>query len=552
MILQGGAAAGLFWRAQGLFWRAHENENRGASMSIVRMRKFFRQPVRLRWGRRAVSVGSPVQIIFWSIVIIFVVGAYYSFGPSAARRQAAVEAGTRVAPVVARVGGQAISRRDYLQRLERTGYEHAALAERSFYKKQVLDEMIEQVLLLKAARREGIKVSGKEVRDKQQQLVEEALQVRFPSKRELRKYLQRKNLTYEQLREKMREEQYGDLDALRQQLIIDKLRETIEGRVKLSDEELRQSFEEIKARHILIKPEEEQKRAQGTKTGRPGATAEELAKKKAEDLLARIKRGEDFATLAKKFSDDRGSSQQGGELGWFRRGQMVAEFEQAAFALQPGQVSGVVKSPFGYHIIMVEGRRLQLPKDFDKNKEQYRQQELAERKTRAWEEYRKRLRAETPVEILDNELRAYQLREEGKTEEALQALEQAVKEDPHNIDARYQLAMMYKQKQDKQRAADLLAQVVQDQEGARMADAHLALGDVLVELGRKEEALQEYRAAAEWAATYEFSSYLIHLQLQDKFKKLGQPALAEQEKKWLADYQKSQQEMLGLPLRVSK
>ncbi len=104
--------------------------------------------------------------------------------------------------------------------------------------------------------------------------------------------------------------------------------------------------EEVKVRHILIK----------VPTGADAKT-DAAAKQKAEDLLKQIKAGGDFDALAKANSDDPGSKDQGGELGMIQRGVTVPAFEQAAFALQPGQISDVVKTQFGYHILKVEEKQ---------------------------------------------------------------------------------------------------------------------------------------------------------------------------------------------------
>jgi peptidyl-prolyl cis-trans isomerase SurA len=74
----------------------------------------------------------------------------------------------------------------------------------------------------------------------------------------------------------------------------------------------------------------------------------------ADSIVLELRRGADFATAAKRFSQDPGSKDQGGSLNWFRRGVMVPEFERVAFMLKPGVVSDPVESPFGYHIIQVE------------------------------------------------------------------------------------------------------------------------------------------------------------------------------------------------------
>ncbi|HZI49576.1 MAG TPA: peptidylprolyl isomerase [Pyrinomonadaceae bacterium] len=108
--------------------------------------------------------------------------------------------------------------------------------------------------------------------------------------------------------------------------------------------------EQVHARHILISTKSEDAPTEG-------ALDKAAARAKAEEVLKRVKAGENFEALAKEYSTDPGSKDNGGDLGWFGRGRMVADFEKAAFALQPGQVSEIVESPFGFHIIKVEGRR---------------------------------------------------------------------------------------------------------------------------------------------------------------------------------------------------
>jgi len=104
--------------------------------------------------------------------------------------------------------------------------------------------------------------------------------------------------------------------------------------------------EQVRARHILVQPA-------------PGAddAAKAAARKKAEGLLTKVRGKADFAEVATKSSDDPGSASKGGDLGFFGRNSMTPAFEEVAFALEPGQISEVVDTPFGFHIIKVEERR---------------------------------------------------------------------------------------------------------------------------------------------------------------------------------------------------
>ncbi len=106
------------------------------------------------------------------------------------------------------------------------------------------------------------------------------------------------------------------------------------------------SEEEVRARHILVE-----------------------SKEKAREVFEKLAHGSDFAALAKEYSKDPGSKDQGGELGFFARGQMVPQFEEAAFKLQKGEVSEPFQSQFGWHIIRVDERRQRAAPPFEAVKE---------------------------------------------------------------------------------------------------------------------------------------------------------------------------------------
>jgi len=149
------------------------------------------------------------------------------------------------------------------------------------------------------------------------------------------------------------------LELMRANLLATAELKRIEQTVTVSDADVKayydankKDYEQVHARHILIAPQGSPA-APPAKEGTKQLTDAE-AKAKAEEIRTKLVAGGDFALLAKSESNDTGSGEQGGDLGSFGHGQMVPEFEKAAFEAKPGEITPVVKTQFGYHVIKVE------------------------------------------------------------------------------------------------------------------------------------------------------------------------------------------------------
>ncbi len=156
--------------------------------------------------------------------------------------------------------------------------------------------------------------------------------------------------------------------------------------------------EMVRAAHILISTKDKT-------TGAEVSSEQKAAKKKQiDDLLKRARSGEDFAKLAKEYSEDPGSKDNGGEY-TFPRGQMMPEFEAAAFSLSTNQVSDVVTTPYGYHIIKlyekIPAKKIEFDKALPDIKEYLLQQEIQKQFT----QFAQKLRKDADVQILDDKLK---------------------------------------------------------------------------------------------------------------------------------------------------
>jgi peptidyl-prolyl cis-trans isomerase C len=223
-------------------------------------------------------------------------------------------------------------------------------------KNEVLENLINLELLYQGAQRNGSILAEADVNKQLQEIKKQ-----FSNEAEFEGVLAKMNISEADLRSKLKKNM-----AIQQ--FIDR---RFAQKVTISGEETKSYYdshvdsfkqpEEVKASHILIKIDSQDKESQKAE-----------ARKKLKEVQKKLNKGDDFAALAKEFSQCP-SSAKGGDLGYFRRGQMVKPFEEAAFALRPGEVSDIVETRFGYHLIKVFDKKPETTMAFKDIKEKLQQ-----------------------------------------------------------------------------------------------------------------------------------------------------------------------------------
>ncbi len=261
-------------------------------------------------------------------------------------------------PIAAKVNGVVITREDLDRQLTQYKQYFAKMgipvreAQMKELEKDVLNGLIGRELLYQESQRTGTKVDAKTISEQLDKIKKQ-----FPSEKEYEKELAKNDLTE------------ADLTAqLQKELTIKQyIDQKLSGKTDVSEQEAKAFYDEnldkfkspaqVRASHILIKVDPEADEAKKAET-----------KKKMEDIQARLKNGEDFAALAKEYSECP-SAAKGGDLDYFSHGKMDPTFEEAAFGLEPGQVSDIVKTSFGYHLIKTVDKKPETTATFDEAKD---------------------------------------------------------------------------------------------------------------------------------------------------------------------------------------
>lgn len=527
-------------------------------MSLTQLRRFIRQRV--------------VRVTLWgSIFLIFLVGTFVSFGT--VRR-----ASFRPTPpsVVAKVNGWKISRSALEERIrsELMGGGHNV---RTWVpmKYSILDRMIDEILLMQAARKQRVKASRRDIHERINRIVEEQMSSQrreFRTLKEFTDWIRSNYGSVNAYKEKLRDELLDHRSAIELEVLREKLRKSIESTVKVSEEDVKEEYCKVKLRHIMVSYDRFMK-GKLNPSPKERETAAELAEKEASRLKELLREGKKFEELAKAHSDDEATKGKGGDLGWVELNQIKfmfgEEVAKAALRTTIGKPAGPIKGITGYHIIVVEGRKFDFPPKYYKAR--YRclscchQWEVEdERKAkptkcpkcngkrlkvvwrgskevledvrrvkveRAWFEFQSKMRADAKIEILDPELAAYKAEVYGDTKEAIRLYNKALKyaetlEVPLVFPAAilFRIGLLYERQKGKEELAlKAYRRALSYDEDAVL---HIRIAMLLKSKGKKEEALRELKKASEVVGDPSDRIELARL-----YEELGMKAEAERQRK---------------------
>ncbi|MDI6739529.1 MAG: peptidylprolyl isomerase [Candidatus Edwardsbacteria bacterium] len=210
-------------------------------------------------------------------------------------------------------------------------------------RKAALENIIEGKIMFLEAKRESIAVTGPEVEEQIDKAIEN-MKAGFPSEDSFRLALKKEGTTLDKLKDKYRADTRERM--MIQRLIDRKIKPKVANPTSKEVEAFYASHkdsipnepEKVQLAHILIIP-------------KPGSAAQAAAQARVREALGQLRAKKSFSSVAAKYSQDPGSAAKGGDLGWFGRGVMVPEFDQAVFSLKPGQTSDPFQSRFGFHIV---------------------------------------------------------------------------------------------------------------------------------------------------------------------------------------------------------
>ena len=361
-----------------------------------------------------------MKTIMIVIAVLFAASMFYGLGYQGLNRGDAGKSGDTKG--IAKVNGKDVDAFRFNQIINRLASESKGSIDPMtalYIQSMGLNQLVDFTLMAQDASGK-VSVANEEVSNAVAQIMK---QNNIPDEKSFNQILKQQGFSMSDLRRMIKEE-----------IQVQKMGQKIISEVTVTADDMR----EVNAQHILI------------------AGSDDKAKKKAEEVLKLAKSGKDFGQLAKEYSDDPSSANNGGSLGFFKKGTMVPEFDKAVFALNPGQISDLVKTQFGYHIIKMNESRMVKGANKDKI--------LEEKKKSVSNAWIYTLRTKAKIEILNPAIKAFDKRVKGDLPGALADYRSAIKSNPNN------------------------------------PYYHLYLADLLQQMNNNAGAIEEYKAASNTSA----------------------------------------------------
>lgn len=426
------------------------------------------------------------SLIIWVVVISFLVGGVGLIGLNQAGVFNRSSTGDEGATSAATVNGTRISReilgrattnlfnqyQQYYQQIGQDANSLLAGADGALFRiqleAQALQGLIREALYAQEAQRLKIRVDSGKIEAAFVEQYNAVLESNDISEEQLSAYFQGQGRTLNEFKESLREEITG-------QLRNQALRERVTGIAEPTDDDLATYFEqnisrydspeEVRASHILVEDEP-----------------------KAQEILNQLGAGADFATLAKENSTDTPSAEKGGDLDWFTRGTMVKEFEDAAFALEIGEVSEIVKSEFGYHIIKLTDRKTAHTPSLEEVKDQVRDSYIEEIRNERFSVWYEEVAAAALLEIHLPQVAAY-LKQQEDLDLGLAEFERLYAEGPSDDPyLPYYIGQIYEQK---------MTTAVQEKGDLEAIEEEIHVSHILVSRSARAQKLLDQLAAGE-------------------------------------------------------
>lgn len=494
-------------------------------MSLVRMRN---------------TMKGKLHLIMLGLAVVFAVGwigICLSSGGSQGK-------GNETVGLVARVNDQKIDRDMFEQRaaadMKRLSDQGRTISpfDESQLRGRTLDEMIAKSLRARAAKEAHVKASRRDVNAVVDQIIDgqiAAAKSQLLAGRKgqmtdqmLEEELRKRGLTLSGLKTEVRKS--IDLDAVREQVVMEKLVKKLQQGIDSSDKAVKASFDEARFRQITVDAQ-----------SRTATQAEQRAK----EISDKLKGGADFAATAAKYSDD-GYKDQGGDRGMFmRRSYMDKAFADKVFSLKPGEISEPIKLPQSYIIVKAEETRSALPKDFSdpRKLQEYRNAYLSEMQFAVQSKFFNDIQKNAKITVFDPELKAYMAGKEmamatsnpilakAKALEAIDNLQRAISQsggDSQTAARLYsQIGYIYawmrkpeffrvsKEERLKYRALEKKA-AESALEYTEANDLRVMLADIAIEEGRYAKAVEHLQMVSDNV----FDDAAMHTELSDRLKKL--------------------------------